>query len=83
MYRDILFTIKSPFRGEMNILGYRFGKGEKAACIVGPTRGNEVQQLYICSQIVKILSKLEKTGAIVNNNEIMVIPSMNHYSINI
>ncbi len=83
MYKDTIYTIKSPFRGEMNILGYRFGKGEKSACIVGPTRGNEVQQLYICSQIIKTLSKLEKIGAIINNNEIMVIPSINHYSINI
>jgi predicted deacylase len=83
MVKDTIYSIKSSFRGEMNILGYRFGKGEKAACIVGPTRGNEVQQLYICSQIIKALSRLEKTGAIVNNNEIMVIPSINHYSINI
>ncbi|WFR59409.1 M14 family metallopeptidase [Anaerocolumna sp. AGMB13025] len=83
MIKDTIYSIKSSFRGEMNILGYRFGKGEKSACIVGPTRGNEVQQLYICSQIIKALSRLEKTGAIVNNNEIMVIPSINHYSINI
>lgn len=83
MFKDTIYTIKSAFRGEMNILGYRFGKGEKAACIVGPTRGNEVQQLYICSQLIKALSRLEKTGGIVNNNEIMVIPSINDYSINI
>jgi predicted deacylase len=83
MFKDTIYTIKSAFRGEMDIPGYRFGKGEKAACIVGPTRGNEVQQLYICSQLIKALSRLEKTGAIVGNNEIMVIPSINHYSINI
>lgn len=83
MIKDIIYTVKSPFRSEMHILGYRFGKGERAACIVGPTRGNEVQQLYICSQIIRILSKLEKTGAISNNKEIMVIPTLNHYSINI
>jgi hypothetical protein len=83
MYKDTIYTVKSPFREEMNIIGYRFGKGEKSACIVGPTRGNEVQQLYICSQIIKALSRIEKTGCIVNNNEIMVIPSINHYSINI
>jgi predicted deacylase len=82
VYKDIVYSVKSPFRSEMNILGYRFGKGEKSACIVGPTRGNEVQQLYICSQIIKTLAKLEKTGAIVNNNEIMVIPTVNQYSIN-
>lgn len=83
MTKETIFSIKAPFRGQMDILGYRFGKGEKSACIVGPTRGNEVQQLYICSQIIKTLSRLEKTGAIVSNNEIMVIPSLNHYSINI
>lgn len=83
MFRDTIYTIKSAFRGEMKILGYRFGKGEKAACIVGPTRGNEIQQLYICSQLIKTLTRLEKTGGIVGNNEIMVIPSINHYSINI
>lgn len=82
MYKDIVYSAKSPFRCEMDILGYRFGKGDKSACIVGPTRGNEVQQLYICSQIIKTLSRLEKTGAIVNNNEIMVIPTVNQYSIN-
>lgn len=67
----------------MHILGYRFGKGDKAACIVGPTRGNEIQQLYICSQLIKELARLEKTGAILNNNEILVIPTINQFSINI
>ncbi len=83
MIKDTVYSIKTPFRGELSIPSYHFGKGEKSACIVGPTRGNEVQQLYICSQFVKILDKLEKAGAIVNNNEIMVIPSVNHYSINV
>ncbi|MGB8453912.1 MAG: M14 family metallopeptidase [Anaerocolumna sp.] len=83
MFKDTIYTIKSSFRGEMNILGYRFGKGGNSACIVGPTRGNEVQQLYICSQLIKALARLEKTGSIVGNNEIMVIPSINHHSINI
>ncbi|MDF2869994.1 MAG: Succinylglutamate desuccinylase/aspartoacylase [Anaerocolumna sp.] len=83
MIKATVYSIKTPFRGELNIPSYHFGKGEKSACIVGPTRGNEIQQLYICSQIVKILDKLEKAGAIVNNNEIMVIPSINHYSINV
>ena len=53
MQKEILFTLKSPYRDDLRIQGYRFGKGEKAACIVGALRGNEVQQLYVCSQIVK------------------------------
>ncbi len=67
----------------MNIYGYRFGKGEKSACIVGAMRGNEVQQLYICSKLVKTLKELEKKGTIVAHNEILVIPSVNHSSMNV
>jgi predicted deacylase len=81
--KEIIYSLKVPYRDELRISGYRFGKGEKAACIVGAIRGNEVQQLYICSQLIKALGELEEKGAIVNNNEILVIPSVNHYSMNI
>jgi len=83
MKKEIIYSLKTPYRDELRISGYRFGKGEKAACIVGSIRGNEVQQLYICSQLIKVLGELEAKGAIVNNNEILVIPSVNHYSMNI
>ena len=83
MFQEVIHTVKAPYRDDMPILGFRFGKGDKAACIVGPTRGNEIQQLYICSQLVKELSRLEKTGAILNNNEILVIPTINQFSINV
>ena len=83
MQKEILFTLKSPYRDDLRIQGYRFGKGEKAACIVGALRGNEVHQLYVCSQIVKTLSELERRGSIVHNKEILVIPSVNSASLNI
>ncbi len=83
MFQEVIHTVKSPYRDDMHILGYRFGRGSKAACIVGPTRGNEIQQLYICSQLIKELSRIEKTGAILNNNEILVIPTLNQFSINV
>ncbi|MBO5198234.1 MAG: succinylglutamate desuccinylase/aspartoacylase family protein [Lachnospiraceae bacterium] len=83
MFQEHIYTVKSPYRDDMHISGLKFGRGSKAACIVGPTRGNEIQQLYICSQLVRELSKLEKTGAIINNNEIMVVPTINQSSINI
>ena len=67
----------------MDIYGYRFGKGEKAACIVGAMRGNEIQQMYIGALLVKSLKELEERGSIVNGNEILVIPHVNDYSINI
>ena len=60
MIKDIIFSLKSPYRDELKVTGYRFGKGEKAACIIGAIRGNEIQQLYICSQLVDSLRKLEE-----------------------
>lgn len=83
MIKKLVYKLQAPYREDMSIYGYSFGKGEKSACIVGPTRGNEIQQLYACSQLIKTLEVLERTGNIVSNNEILVIPSVNHFSINI
>lgn len=83
MKKDILYTLKSPYRDDMRITGYKFGKGEKTACIIGAIRGNEIQQLYTCSQLIKALTKLEQRGSISKNNEILVIPCVNTHSMNI
>ena len=39
MKKDILFTVSSYFRDDMNIMAYRFGKGEKTCAVVGALRG--------------------------------------------
>ena len=78
-----IYNFKSTYREDMHIKGYVFGSGEKSACIMGPTRGNEYQQLYICSQLVKKLQELEDLGAIVNDKQIMVIPTANYYAFNL
>ena len=39
MKKDILFTLPSYFRDDMNIMAYRFGKGEKTCAVVGALRG--------------------------------------------
>lgn len=83
MNKKIIYSLKSPYRDDFEITGYSFGSGEKSVCIVGALRGNEIQQLYICSQLIKELERLEKKGEIHANNEILVIPSVNHYSMNI
>ena len=64
MRKEVIYTLKNLYRADMNIYGYHFGKGEKSACIVGACRGNEIQQLYICSQLVRKLKELEERGAI-------------------
>ena len=73
----------SPYRDDMVIKGYQFGHGEKAACIVGPVRGNEIQQMYICSQLVRALKELENNGCVSAGKQIMVIPYVNSHSINV
>lgn len=83
MRKEVIYSMKGPFRDELRVVGYKFGEGEKAACILGAMRGNEIQQMYVCSQIIKVLKELESKGAINSNNEIMVIPTINQYSINI
>lgn len=83
MKKEIIYSIPSPYRDELKITGYRFGNGKKSACIVGAIRGNEMQQLYVCSQLIKKLTELEEKGAIVTDNEILVVPSIGHHSMNI
>ncbi|MGI6006842.1 MAG: succinylglutamate desuccinylase [Ruminococcus sp.] len=83
MKRTEIYTMASPCREDLKISGYTFGHGQKSACIVGSIRGNEVQQLYICSQIIKKLQELEENHAIRPNKEILVIPSVNHHAMNI
>ena len=55
MKKKILFSLKSPYREQLDIIGFRFGHGKKALAIVGAMRGNEVQQMYVCSRMVQAL----------------------------
>lgn len=87
MIKETLYSTDSYLREEFKIEGYRFGKtgeeAEKAACIIGSMRGNEFQQLYICSLLVKSLKELEASGAITGDHGILVIPSLNNSSMNV
>lgn len=83
MRKDILFSLPSPYRDTMRVTGYRFGKGEKACAIVGAMRGNEVQQLYVCSRLVSMLREIEQEGGIVEGKSLLVIPTINNFSMNL
>ena len=83
MKKDILFTVPSYFRDDMNIMGYRFGKGEKTCAVVGALRGNEVQQLYICARLVAYLRDVEKAGGVMPGKSVLVIPSAIGHSMNV
>lgn len=83
MKKELLYTIPSLFRDDFRIQGYRFGEGKKALCVVGSMRGNEYQQIYTCSQLVSRLKKLESEGLLREDQEVLVIPTLNPSSMNI
>ncbi len=83
MIKDLIYKFTSPYRGDFKVSAYHFNKGEKSCCIVGALRGNEIQQLYICSKLIKALGELEKQCKISYNHEITVIPCVNPFSVNV
>ena len=83
MKKKIVYEIKGLYRDNFRVTGFEFGEGKKALCIVGSMRGNEVQQLYCCSLLVKKFKQLEEEGRISPDIKILIIPCSNPYSMNI
>lgn len=83
MKKITIYQIQGLYRDDFRVTGYEFGEGEKSVCIVGSMRGNEIQQLYCCSQIVKALKQMEAEEKLLAGHRILVIPCVNPYSINI
>lgn len=82
MKKRTIYELKGLYRDQFRVTGYEFGEGEKSVCIVGGMRGNEVQQLYCCSQLVKKMKQLEEKGKIAKGHKILIIPCVNPYSMN-
>lgn len=82
MKEEILFSMRSPFRDTFRIHGFRFGGGRQTLAVVGAMRGDEIQQQYVCSQVVRVLCELESKGCIAPGHEILVVPSANPFSMN-
>ena len=85
MKKKALYKLESPYREPMVIYGFEFGDedGENSCAIVGSTRGDEIQQDFICASLVKRLMNVEEAGAIAPGKKILVIPCVNPYSMNI
>lgn len=83
MTSEIIYKIDGLYRDDFRVTGYRFGSGEKTVCIMGSMRGNEFQQIYVCSQLIRKLNMLEAKGRIKKGCEILVIPCGNTYSVNV
>lgn len=88
MIKEVIYELASPYRDTMRITAYRFGdidnpECEKTMAIVGATRGNEAQQMYNCSQIIDFFKEAETQGRIARGKSILVIPTINNFSVNI
>ncbi len=83
MNRRIIYELHGLYRDNFRVLGYEFGAGQNSVCIVGSSRGNEIQQMYCCSMLIKKMKQLEEEDRILDGHKILIIPSINHYSMNI
>ena len=83
MKKEVLFQIHAMYRDDFRVTGYSFGEGEESVCIVGSMRGNEYQQMYVCSQLISKLKVLEEKERICAGKKILVIPCANPYSANV
>lgn len=83
MNKRTVYELKGLYRDTFRVTGYEFGTGSKSVCIVGSSRGNEIQQMYCCSQLVKKMGQIEDEGRITDGHKILIIPSINPYSMNI
>lgn len=46
-------------------------------------RGNEYQQMYVCSRLIGALKKAEQEDLLPPDHQILVIPTVNPYSVNL
>ncbi len=83
MNKELLYSLKSPFRDDFQIHGFRFGSAKKTVAVVGAMRGDEIQQQFVCSQVVNALMEIEDADGILDDTGILVVPSANHFAMNI
>ncbi len=83
MNESIIYSTSSLYRDDFRVKAYTFGRGEKALCVVGNMRGNEYQQIYICSQLMHCFRQWELEGRFITGRQVMIIPSVNPSSMNI
>ena len=84
MKEEILFSLSSPYRQTMKVKGWYFGnRDKKTVAIMGALRGNEIQQMYICSLLIQTLKELEEKGQLSKDCGILVVPCANQLSMNV
>ena len=84
MKEKVLFTVETPYRQPLPVKGWYFGDPEKKTlAVMGALRGNELQQMYLCSQLIRTLDDLERQGGLSGDCGVLVIPCSNQFSMNV
>ena len=80
-----LFTLETPYREPLELRAAEFGDENADPCcaVVGSMRGNEVQQTFICARLVRRLADMENRGMLDARRRVLVVPSVNAFSMNI
>lgn len=82
MKEEILLKMDSPSRDTLTVTGYRFGSGSPTLAIVGAMRGDFITPLHAASKLVKYLQEKEETQPKAFQGEILVIPTINPFALN-
>lgn len=85
MIRGTIYQMEVPHRDSLRIRGVEFGNSsaERSCAIIGSMRGNEAQQAFVCATLVSLLTKIERSGMIMGDKSILVIPCVNPLSMNV
>lgn len=85
MKKTVVYTLETLYREPLDIVAYDFGmeNAPKTLAVVGSTRGNEIQQTYVCAHLVRTLTELEQGGYLDPQFQIRVIPTVNNFSLNV
>lgn len=84
MNEKTLFTLETPYRQPLAVKGWYFGnRSKKTLAVMGALRGNEIQQMYLCSQLIQALDRLERQGGLSQECGILVVPCANQFSMNV
>ena len=85
MRRRTLFSLDTPYRETLSVVGFEFGDAdaERTVAIVGAMRGNEYEQNFICADLVRRLCDMEDAGITNRRRRVLVVPSVNPFSMNV
>lgn len=84
MKEQVLFSLETPYRQALPVKGWFFGNPQKKTlAVMGALRGNEIQQMYLCAQLIQRLIRAERGGELSDQCGILVIPCANQFSMNV